>query len=767
MLEEMRKKQKIIIYAVAIVFVLGMAPLGLRSCFEKKPDAGKINGNDIDRMEFDISLQNSLGGIQQLLRSIENSESEITILNREKNDINSRIRRDKFELSKIEGDSLRIAEINSEIEDFEQQISNNDQQIEQLNKQIEQLKENLKQYSIDFNQYKQTGSLSDLEKLQLEDRIWSESIGREIINQELKAKRIKVSKDEYNTFVAKEYSFFYDESGTLNENVLNSYFQQTGLTPDQFKENVEYQIKIQKLQDLVTADSLTTMEEFETEYLKNNTKRSAKVLAFPSFRFKVDSTAVVDSDIENYYNENKDDYKLDGSAKLTLAHFEIKASEADEAMALEEIQSIYQEVIEKPQTFASVARRESDDPGSATRGGDLSWFGRGRMVAEFDSVAFGMEIGQISEPFKTQFGYHIIKLDDKKTEDDEEQVKARHILIKIDLSEQTKAAIRSNSQAFVETASADNFAELAKEYNAEIVESPWLATDGTEFNQNGQEAYHKVAFMANSYFNYGFRSFVRDSKPNNISPIFRDKEGNYVVVMVTEKKPENVKELNDDLKKSIRNTLETKKKIEYANKMLDKFNQDYQVSDYQHLITDSLLTQSTLDTVRVKIKFNEIPNTTLPKDEVNTDMLRSDYNAAKKSSLTGLRLVKAAGTYYLVTLSNENQEVVADIKMAVNEARNINKNSKYMAPISNSEKAIELLFEAPMNQLSEINKTDEGNFIIKVVSSSDPDLEAFSKTKDADYEAKIEREKETEFNKWYAEKLKDARVTDRRFMAIQ
>ncbi len=767
MLEQIREKQKIIIYVVAIVFVLGMAPLGLRSLFMPKPTYGEINGSEVELEAYNNSLRSTFNNIQQMLSNINASENRISMLNEEKREINSEIRRLNFQLDKVTNDSLRTEELNLEIQTLEDNITSNDQMIEQLNSQITQLKESLKPYNIDYNQYKRTGSISEQERLQLEDRTWADYIGQEIIREELDSHRIKVSKSEYNDFITENYSFLYDENGNLNDNMLNMYFQQTGLTPNQFKENVNYQIKIQKLQDKVTADSISTMEEFEEDYLKNNTKRSAKVLAFPSYRFKVDSTAVVDADIEKHYNENKEDYKVDGAVKLTLAKFEIKESQADKALALEKINSLYEQVKEKPQSFSTLARNESDDPGTASRGGDLGWFARGRMVAEFDSVAFSMEKGDISEPFETQFGYHIIKLDDIKTEDDVKEVKARHILVKVELSESTKSQIRSNSQQFVEEVEPSNFTSLAEQYNAEVIESPWLATDASEFKNNGQEAYHKVAFMSNSYYNYGYLSFIKNSKKHHISPIFRDKDGNYVVVMIDDKKKDDYKELNDDLKKSIRTELEADKKIEYANKMLDQFNNNYKVEDYRDLITDSLLVKSTLDTVRVKIKFNEIPNTTLPKDELNTDILKADYNAAKKSSLEGLRLVRAAGSYYLVTLSKEGNDVVADIKMALNEARNINKNSKYLAPISNSEKAVEILFDAPMNQITEINYTDEGNFILKVISSVEADMEQFNKTKEADYEAKVEREKESEFNKWYAEKLKEARITDKRFMAIQ
>ena len=75
--------------------------------------------------------------------------------------------------------------------------------------------------------------------------------------------------------------------------------------------------------------------------------------------------------------------------------------------------SIYA-VIKAGADFAEMARKHSQDPGSASRGGNLGWFRHGVMVAEFDSVAFALADGEISEPFATRFGYHIIhKLDSR------------------------------------------------------------------------------------------------------------------------------------------------------------------------------------------------------------------------------------------------------------------------------------------------------------------------------------------------------------------
>jgi len=100
---------------------------------------------------------------------------------------------------------------------------------------------------------------------------------------------------------------------------------------------------------------------------------------------------------------------LDKAEEVKASHILIKGTDA---VALEKIKDIKKKA--ETADFAALAKQFSEDEGSKTQGGDLGFFGKGRMVPEFEAVAFTQSVGSLSEPVKSQFGYHLIKVTERK-----------------------------------------------------------------------------------------------------------------------------------------------------------------------------------------------------------------------------------------------------------------------------------------------------------------------------------------------------------------
>lgn len=134
---------------------------------------------------------------------------------------------------------------------------------------------------------------------------------------------------------------------------------------------------------------------------------------------------VSDAEIKTFYDSNPDLFKSPESVKAShiLVKVDPKATDADKAKAREKIAAV-QKRVQKGEDFASLAKEVSECPSSAN-GGDLDYFQRGQMVGPFEDAAFKLKPGEVSNVVETQFGYHLIKVTDKKPSETKtfEQVK--------------------------------------------------------------------------------------------------------------------------------------------------------------------------------------------------------------------------------------------------------------------------------------------------------------------------------------------------------
>lgn len=173
---------------------------------------------------------------------------------------------------------------------------------------------------------------------------------------------------------------------TLVEQLAKQY--QVGVSPV----DVE-QVWQQEILSAFDNDEAATAEQIQTAYGMTAAEFKDRVLKSNLLYDKVAQAVLLDTDLQEQIKQRAAD-----------AYAKVKADGAD---------------------FAALAKELSDDTVSAAKGGDLGFFAKGVMVPEFEAAAFALEPGQISDLVKTQYGYHIIKLVEKK----DDQIKASHILI--------------------------------------------------------------------------------------------------------------------------------------------------------------------------------------------------------------------------------------------------------------------------------------------------------------------------------------------------
>jgi len=147
--------------------------------------------------------------------------------------------------------------------------------------------------------------------------------------------------------------------------------------------------------------------------LLQSIQRDLVIRQFLDTHFSEES-AVDEAEAASYYEQNEDQFSTPDSVRARHILLEVQAGDSDEVKQ-EKRQRIEQILAEarSGKDFAQLAQQYSEGP-SSTRGGDLGFFRRGEMVQPFDSVAFALKVGQISDVVETRYGFHIIKVEDRK-----------------------------------------------------------------------------------------------------------------------------------------------------------------------------------------------------------------------------------------------------------------------------------------------------------------------------------------------------------------
>jgi len=141
--------------------------------------------------------------------------------------------------------------------------------------------------------------------------------------------------------------------------------------------------------------------------------RKIQYVAFTADNLPGGKPQVTDADLQAYYNAHQAQFQVKEQVKVRHILIAVADPKADAAAKAKADDLLKQ--IKAGGNFADLASKNSDDPGSKTQGGELGWLDRGKTVPEFDKTAFSLAPGQTSGVIKTQFGYHILQVEEKKT----------------------------------------------------------------------------------------------------------------------------------------------------------------------------------------------------------------------------------------------------------------------------------------------------------------------------------------------------------------
>lgn len=272
----------------------------------------------------------------------------------------------------------------------------------------------------------------------LRDQVWNDWVDQAVLQSEYRRRGLQVTDEELAEAIrttplpeiAQEPSFQTD--GRFDPAKYQRWL--SSATAAQILPTLEERYRGEmmraKLLRVVTADVFVSDAELWQRFRDEHETVKIDLAAIIPRNAVPDSVVTVTTEeVERYYRDHGDQFKRPETAFLSYVMVPRALTETDSAAALTRIREVRAEIAGGAK-FEDVARRESQDLGSAGRGGDLGEWTRGQMVGQFDSMAFKLPVGRLSEPFLTPFGYHLIEVTSRTGD----KVKARHILVHIELS---------------------------------------------------------------------------------------------------------------------------------------------------------------------------------------------------------------------------------------------------------------------------------------------------------------------------------------------
>ena len=433
-----------------------------------------------------------------------------------------------------------------------------------------------------------------IRQMGLKQKALENLIEREILLQEAGRMKMQATAEEVRTNIMKTPAF--QENGSFSQQNYERTLRYYNLSTADFEMNQEKEIIIKKLEDLVKSAARYSDQELRNQFLLENEKATIEYLAFSPEAIK-ENPAVSPQEIENYYKKHAEEFRLPAMVKAQYILFSPENYENKVTVAPAELKEYYQmdterfsepkkvkarhillktgktdtpekvaavkkraeellQKIKKGEDFAKLAEKNSEDTGSAAKGGDLGYFKKGDMVKPFEEAAFSQKPGEVSSPVQSTFGFHIIRVDDVKEAYTKTFDEVKGVIEKELKQEAAKKLAREEAhRAYNRLFKSKDIAGYAKQNGLKIEETDYFTSGSGPEDATEKNAFSEAAFSINA---------------GEIAPIFA-LGPKYVLLKLEGKKASRippVQEVTDAVKKILEKEKKTALAKEQAEKLL-------------------------------------------------------------------------------------------------------------------------------------------------------------------------------------------------------
>ena len=420
------------------------------------------------------------------------------------------------------------------------------------------------------NAYKDQFTQEVRESMKLRDQALNGLIDRAVLVEQARELGLEISDDELRDVILGTPAFQRD--GRFDKEQYMRALRGSQRTPAEYEEAIRRDLAVQRLQQLVEDGASVSEQEARDHVLAQEETRTFEYVKFPTIEFEEHVDVDDEDGIEATYEENKTKYASPETVQTAMLVFTPEAYASQVAVSDEEVESIYdqfkggkytqphevsarhvlvkvdagasdedkaaaREKIEAVQKrladgedFAAVATEVSEDVGSAAKGGDLGYFGKGRMVPPFEEAAFALEPGGTSDIVESPFGFHIIRVEDVREERMKPFDEVRDEIV-AELREKGggEKAKEAADAAFAELGKGKSFDEVATEQSLTI-ETP--------------EPFAKNAPIAGVGRSFPLTNAIFDLEPGSNTDV-TSVENNWVIARLDEKIPSVVPPLEE------------------------------------------------------------------------------------------------------------------------------------------------------------------------------------------------------------------------------